>query len=219
MTLRPHSVWDVAFLNRSRIPTYSGERENVVGFLYVKDLAFVDPDDKTPVESVVKYYDHQVEWVYDTTPLDKMLEIFKASRTHIVLVMTIDGSGDTDPVRKVVGIATLEDVIEDIIQQEIIDETDTVCESLPGPCLASAVLGCTIHFGSIARGRSLHSSACFFPAVDNITKSKIEKSHGHFMHPFDFGTMQPALTDVPLSDQVGPPPLGLENGQPQPAWN
>eukprot|EP00911_Craspedida_sp_UC1_P001288 UC1_evm1s969 len=113
----------------SRIPAYGKDRDDIVGFLYVKDLAFVDPDDRTPVETVVKYYNHKIEWVYDNTRLDQMLEIFKNSRTHIVIVMSIDNSGEKDPQRVVSGICTLEDVIEDIIQQEIVDETDTVIDN------------------------------------------------------------------------------------------
>ena len=51
----------------SRIPVYSGERSNIVALLYVKDLAFVDPDDSIPLISVIKFYNHQVRKVfYDT---------------------------------------------------------------------------------------------------------------------------------------------------------
>merc|ERR1719201_1240479 len=114
----------------SRIPTFSESRDNIVGVLYVKDLAFIDPDDKTPLESVIKYYNHKIEEVYESTTLDAMLNLFKLGRTHMVMVMSINTDVDTDPVREIVGIATLEDVIEEIIQAEIIDETDRVVDNV-----------------------------------------------------------------------------------------
>ena len=42
----------------SRIPVFEGDPRNIVGLLFVKDLAFVDPDDKLPLESVIKFYNH-----------------------------------------------------------------------------------------------------------------------------------------------------------------
>ena len=55
----------------SRIPVYSGERSNVVALLYVKDLAFVDPDDCIPLLSVIKFYNHQVRKVFFDTRLEE----------------------------------------------------------------------------------------------------------------------------------------------------
>ena len=57
----------------SRIPVYSGERSNVVALLYVKDLAFVDPDDCIPLLSVIKFYNHQVRKVFYDTRLVRLL--------------------------------------------------------------------------------------------------------------------------------------------------
>lgn len=57
----------------SRIPVYSGERSNVVALLYVKDLAFVDPDDCIPLLSVIKFYNHQVRKVFYDTRLVRIL--------------------------------------------------------------------------------------------------------------------------------------------------
>eukprot|EP00730_Choanoeca_flexa_P000891 TRINITY_DN10384_c0_g1_i1.p1 TRINITY_DN10384_c0_g1~~TRINITY_DN10384_c0_g1_i1.p1 ORF type:complete len:756 (+),score=232.22 TRINITY_DN10384_c0_g1_i1:111-2378(+) len=115
----------------SRIPVYVKSKDNIVGLLYVKDLAFIDPDDKTPLESVIKYYNHQLVEVFSHDKLDKLLELFKQGRSHMVLVIEIDYDvEDRDPVREVVGIATLEDVIEEIIQDEIIDETDRVVDNV-----------------------------------------------------------------------------------------
>lgn len=50
----------------SRIPVFSNERHNLVAVLFVKDLAFVDPDDSIPLLSVLKFYNHPVHKVCDT---------------------------------------------------------------------------------------------------------------------------------------------------------
>ena len=55
----------------------------------MQDLAFIDPDDKTPLESVIKYYSHQLVEVYSHDKLDKLLELFKHGRSHMVLVVEI----------------------------------------------------------------------------------------------------------------------------------
>lgn len=109
----------------SRIPIYSSERANIVALLFVKDLAFVDPDDCIPLLSVIKFYNHPVHKVFFDTTLDKMLEEFKQGTTHLAVVLKInDGGGTGDPFYECIGIVTLEDIIEEIIQAEIVDETD-----------------------------------------------------------------------------------------------
>lgn len=108
----------------SRIPIYSNERSNIVALLFVKDLAFVDPDDCIPLLSVIKFYNHRVHKVFFDTTLDKMLEEFKQGTSHLAVVLKINDSGDGDPFYESTGIVTLEDIIEEIIQAEIVDETD-----------------------------------------------------------------------------------------------
>lgn len=43
---------------------------------------------------------------------------------HLGVVVEYDNSSEKDPKAKAVGIVTLEDIIEEMIQEEIIDETD-----------------------------------------------------------------------------------------------
>ncbi|XP_062453025.1 metal transporter CNNM4 [Rhea pennata] len=108
----------------TRIPVYEDERSNIMDILYVKDLAFVDPDDCTPLKTITKFYNHPVHVVFHDTKLDAMLEEFKKGKSHLAIVQKVNNEGEGDPFYEVLGLVTLEDVIEEIIKSEILDESD-----------------------------------------------------------------------------------------------
>ncbi|XP_064163840.1 metal transporter CNNM4 isoform X1 [Anguilla rostrata] len=108
----------------TRIPVYDEERSNIVDILYVKDLAFVDPDDCTTLKTITKFYNHPVHFVFHDTKLDAMLEEFKKGKSHLAIVQKVNNEGEGDPFYEVLGLVTLEDVIEEIIKSEILDESD-----------------------------------------------------------------------------------------------
>uniref|UniRef100_A0A8C1N9T0 Metal transporter n=1 Tax=Cyprinus carpio TaxID=7962 RepID=A0A8C1N9T0_CYPCA len=108
----------------TRIPVYDTELSNIVDVLYVKDLAFVDPDDCTTLKTVTKFYNHPVHFVFHDTKLDAMLEEFKKGKSHLAIVQKVNNEGEGDPFYEVLGLVTLEDVIEEIIKSEILDESD-----------------------------------------------------------------------------------------------
>ncbi|XP_035496706.1 metal transporter CNNM4 [Scophthalmus maximus] len=108
----------------TRIPVYEQERSNIVDILFVKDLAFVDPDDCTTLKTITKFYNHPVHFVFHDTKLDSMLEEFKKGKSHLAIVQKVNNEGEGDPFYEVLGLVTLEDVIEEIIKSEILDESD-----------------------------------------------------------------------------------------------
>ncbi|XP_034974049.2 metal transporter CNNM4 isoform X2 [Zootoca vivipara] len=108
----------------TRIPVFEEERSNIVDILYVKDLAFVDPDDCTTLKTITKFYNHPVHFVFHDTKLDAMLEEFKLGKSHLAIVQKVNNEGEGDPFYEVLGLVTLEDVIEEIIKSEILDESD-----------------------------------------------------------------------------------------------
>ncbi|XP_063371461.1 unextended protein-like isoform X2 [Cydia amplana] len=114
----------------SRIPVYEGHRGNIVTVLFIKDLAFVDPDDNTPLRTLAQYYQNPCNFVFEDVTLDVMLKQFKEGhKGHMAFVQRIDRSGDGDPVYQTVGLVTLEDVIEEMIQAEIVDESDVITDN------------------------------------------------------------------------------------------
>ncbi|XP_049883207.1 unextended protein-like [Pectinophora gossypiella] len=114
----------------SRIPVYEGHRGNIITVLFIKDLAFVDPDDNTPLRTLCQYYQNPCNFVFEDVTLDVMLKQFKEGhKGHMAFVQRIDREGDGDPVYETVGLVTLEDVIEEMIQAEIVDETDVISDN------------------------------------------------------------------------------------------
>lgn len=77
---------DVMQSGFTRIPVYENDRSNIVDILFVKDLAFVDPDDCTPLKTITQFYKHPMHCVFSDTKLDVMLEEFKRG-THAKLII------------------------------------------------------------------------------------------------------------------------------------
>ncbi|KAL3421622.1 DUF21 and cbs domain-containing protein [Phlyctema vagabunda] len=101
----------------SRIPIYEpGNEKNFVGMLLVKILITYDPEDCKRVSEFA------LATLPETRPETSCLDIvnfFQEGKSHMVLVSEYPGEdyGAT-------GVVTLEDVIEELIGEEIIDESD-----------------------------------------------------------------------------------------------
>ncbi|XP_076413605.1 metal transporter CNNM3 isoform X2 [Peromyscus maniculatus bairdii] len=108
----------------TRIPVYEEERSNIVDILYLKDLTFVDPEDCTPLSTITRFYNHPLHFVFNDTKLDAVLEEFKRGKSHLAIVQKVNNEGEGDPFYEVLGLVTLEDVIEEIIRSEILDESE-----------------------------------------------------------------------------------------------
>uniref|UniRef100_H3B9F4 Metal transporter n=1 Tax=Latimeria chalumnae TaxID=7897 RepID=H3B9F4_LATCH len=113
----------------TRIPVYTEDKSNIVDILHMKDLTMVDPEDCTPLSTITKFYNHPLHFVFNDTKLDAMLEEFKKGKSHLAIVQKVNNEGEGDPFYEVLGLVTLEDVIQEIIKSEILDESDGFLEN------------------------------------------------------------------------------------------
>jgi metal transporter CNNM len=115
----------------TRIPVYKGTKDFIVGLLYTKDLIMVDPEDDLPVERVLEFCNRELLSVDAKTHLDLMFQQVESGRSHLYFVQNKVSEVDdaTENVSGVIGIVTLEDVIEELIQKEIVDESDTIADN------------------------------------------------------------------------------------------
>ncbi|CAB3399638.1 unnamed protein product [Caenorhabditis bovis] len=130
LKLTPVTMNQILETGYTRIPIYENDRNNVVDLLFIKDLALLDPDDNMDVMKVCSVYKHQLRIVDEDTPLRVLLDEFKKGEYHLAMVHRVVCHDDADPTYELVGLITLEDIIEEIIQSEILDETDAVCDNV-----------------------------------------------------------------------------------------
>jgi len=117
----------------SRIPIYEKSKQSIVGLLFVKDLALLNPDAKTPIRELLTFFNRPLPRVFSDVRLGEMLKQFKEGRSHMAVVRHVEeGEHGGDPFYENVGIITLEDVIEEVINDEIVDETDVYMDNKSG---------------------------------------------------------------------------------------
>jgi metal transporter CNNM len=97
----------------SRIPIFNKDLNECYGLLLMKDLVDIDFDHK-PV-AVAQLPQRPTQVIGSMTALDTMFRKFIAARAHLIPVEKED---------EIIGIVTIEDLIEEIIGHEIEDETD-----------------------------------------------------------------------------------------------
>ena len=99
----------------SRIPVIGDTPDDVIGVVYLKDLARRAQDIETARSTRVEDVARPAICVPESKPVDELLREMQSHRTHIVIV--IDEYGGT------AGLVTIEDILEEIVG-EITDEYD-----------------------------------------------------------------------------------------------
>lgn len=113
----------------SRIPVYDKKRDNIIGVLFAKDLILLDPEDCVPIKTILLFFARTVLLVFFDTTLNKMLDIFRQGGGHMAIVQNKEEES-SDEEGETLGIVTLEDLIEEIIGQDIVDETDVYTDNI-----------------------------------------------------------------------------------------
>jgi metal transporter CNNM len=114
-----HSFFeDVSDEGYSRFPIYSGNKTNIVGVLFAKDLLTEDED--ISIKQTEDAFDTNIMRVKGSTYLDTVLARMLKQKQHIAIVEKNSGEA--------IGVLSLEDIIEEIIQLEIEDEEDAIDE-------------------------------------------------------------------------------------------
>lgn len=117
----------------NRIPIHApDEPTNFIGMLLVRTLITYDPEDKFPISAF------PLATLPETGPQTSCLNIlnyFQEGKSHMVVVSTDPGASSG-----AIGVLTLEDVIEELIGEEIVDESDVYVDvhnairrTIPGP--------------------------------------------------------------------------------------
>ncbi len=96
----------------SRLPVYEGDVDNIIGVLYIKDIAFCDDKNFNIADFIREAY-----IVYETKKIDELFSIMKQNRMSMAVVL--DEYGAT------AGLVTFQDIIEEIFG-EVNDEDDIV---------------------------------------------------------------------------------------------
>ena len=100
----------------TRYPIYEGDRDNILGFLNIKDFLTLGMKNRIQSETfTLQDFINPVICTIETTPIHDLLQKMQKERTHIAILL--DEYGGTS------GMVTVEDILEELVG-EIRDEFD-----------------------------------------------------------------------------------------------
>lgn len=97
----------------SRLPIFDSDNEEIVGILHAIDLIGLDGEEKKHIKDMPL---SKPEFINENEALDDALNKFLKSHKHLFIVKNEFGT--------VTGVLSLEDIVEEILEQEIVDERD-----------------------------------------------------------------------------------------------
>lgn len=110
-SLGPILMGELHQSGHSRFPVYDGKTNNIVGILYLHDLL-----DKKQAGQVKDIYQKQVVYVHEEQTLYQTFQAFLRTKRHLFVVV--------NRFEEVIGVITIEDVLEQVIGKPIMDEFD-----------------------------------------------------------------------------------------------
>lgn len=122
----------------SRLPIYEGNKDNMIGVLYAKDLLRVlaEHENGATVRSLMR----PAVFIPETNTLDDVLTELQDKQVHLAIV--VDEYGGTS------GIVTMEDLLEEIVG-EIFDEYDRSREAIRTINEDTAVIDARVHVDDV----------------------------------------------------------------------
>lgn len=109
--LTPVVLGELHDSGHSRFPVYQGSNQNIIGTLFIKDAARVK--NAKPVKDVMR---PDVYYINELQTLDHALNAYIKTKHHMFIVV--------NEFEDVVGVLSVEDVLEQIIGQPMLDEFD-----------------------------------------------------------------------------------------------
>jgi len=106
-------IYSIAETGHSRIPVFEKEKNDIIGIMLVKSLILLDDSVPTRVRDLDLIVAKRMKL---DTNLFEAINYFQEGASHLSIVSDSDGL--------VVGICTLEDCIEEILLEEVLDESD-----------------------------------------------------------------------------------------------
>lgn len=110
--LNKTTISEIMDSGHSRIPIFEGDKDNIVGILFVKHLLQMNLASK----KISEIMNPEVFYIDSEEKLDNVMNKFKKAKRHLFVVL--------NQFEEICGVVTIEDVIEEIIGDEIVDEFD-----------------------------------------------------------------------------------------------